>query len=301
MVDAGEALFPIAAAARRLGLSPHVLRAWERRYGAVQPVRRPTGERLYRASDLERLALLRAAVAQGHRIGQIARWPTEVLRRLAAAGPAGGDPEAVRAACTAALEAWRPEEAAALLARAQHALPWSDFRDRVLLPLLHGVGDAWRRGDLCAAQEHLFSHAVRGLLERWLTELTPPADAPLLLAATPTGQRHEFGAMLAALSAQLQGWRARYLGPDLPPEDVARAARPLRARAVALSAVLDAAEPAHLRAYVLALREDLPREVPLLLGGRGFVGLALPRGARWLPSFDALAAALAERTPAPVP
>lgn len=294
MPPTDEPLLSITAAARRVGLSPHVLRAWERRYGAVRPLRSPSGERLYRPRDLERLALLRAAVRRGHRIGRIARLPTATLRTLVAAATPSEDPAAVRRACEAALRAWRPETAVAELARAHHALPWDVFRDDILLPLLRRVGDAWQQGELCAAQEHLFSVGVRALLERWLAELSPDPDAPLLLAATPTGQRHEFGALVAAASAQLVGWRARYLGPDLPPEDVAAAARALGAEAVALSAVLEPVEPARLGEYVAALADGLPRSVLLLLGGRGFLGVALPREVRWLPSFEALAEVLRE-------
>jgi DNA-binding transcriptional MerR regulator len=65
-----EPTYSLGAVARLTGLSPHVLRAWERRYGAVRPLRTPGGTRLYRESDVARLRQLRAAVQAGHSISE---------------------------------------------------------------------------------------------------------------------------------------------------------------------------------------------------------------------------------------
>src|SRR5262249_39099710 len=83
-----EPTYSLGAVARLTGLSQHVLRAWERRYGAVTPVRSPGGTRRYRESDVERLRLLRAAVAAGHPISEVAREDDDALaRRLLGAPP----------------------------------------------------------------------------------------------------------------------------------------------------------------------------------------------------------------------
>src|SRR5512141_1849871 len=75
---------PIAVVAERTGLSQDVLRVWERRYDAVQPVRSPGGQRHYSDADIERLSLLRAATGAGRSIGQVARLPTEAIAALVA-------------------------------------------------------------------------------------------------------------------------------------------------------------------------------------------------------------------------
>ena len=64
------------------GLSPHVIRIWERRYGALSPSRTDTNRRMYCHEAIERLKLLRELTEQGHRIGNIARMPTEELQKL---------------------------------------------------------------------------------------------------------------------------------------------------------------------------------------------------------------------------
>ena len=55
-------LFPIRYAADQTGLSQHVIRVWERRYGVVEPERSGTNRRLYTEADIKRLHLLKKAV-----------------------------------------------------------------------------------------------------------------------------------------------------------------------------------------------------------------------------------------------
>ena len=77
-----EPRHPIKVVARRTGLTPDVLRVWEKRYSAVTPTRVSTGRRLYSDQDVERLLLLRRATLVGRRIGQVAALPTDELETL---------------------------------------------------------------------------------------------------------------------------------------------------------------------------------------------------------------------------
>ena len=63
---------PIRVVARLTGLTTHVIRAWERRYGAVKPVRTDAGARLYDDAAVERLQLLKALVDTGEAISAAA-------------------------------------------------------------------------------------------------------------------------------------------------------------------------------------------------------------------------------------
>src|SRR5918992_5648202 len=73
---------PIGVVSERTGLSPDLLRVWERRYRAVEPSRAPDGQRLYSDTDVERLRLLRLATLAGRSIRQVAQLPTDELTRL---------------------------------------------------------------------------------------------------------------------------------------------------------------------------------------------------------------------------
>jgi hypothetical protein len=99
------------------------------------------------------------------------------------------------------------------------------FVDEVAAPLLVRVGQAWVDGALTVAHEHAVSAVLRRVLDELGRGLDVPADAPVIVVATPSGDRHEFGALLAAATAAAAGWRVVYLGSDLPAADIARAAR----------------------------------------------------------------------------
>lgn len=277
---------PIRLVADRTGLSPDVIRAWERRYGAVQPTRSEGGQRRYSDEQVERLRLLASAVQEGRGIGQIATLPLARLVALVAedAGAGGqlratghdhvrssGGTVVARALGLAAkLDGDGLND---LLRRAAAARGVSAFLDTVVAPLLWRVGDAWQAGRLTPAQEHLASCTVREVVADTVRSLVAPASAPCVLLSTLAGERHELGALLAGATAAVNGWRVVYLGPDLPAQVIAAAARLARARVVGVSVVYvedRAATIGELR----ALRDALPSGIQLLAGGAAATGLA---------------------------
>jgi methylmalonyl-CoA mutase cobalamin-binding subunit len=93
----------------------------------------------------------------------------------------------------------------------------------------------------------------------------------VLIATTPAGQLHEFGALMAAVTATAIGWRSIYLGPNLPAEDIAAAARDRGARAVVLSVVYPSDDPI-IRLELKKLALLLGDEIRLIVGGRAAEG-----------------------------
>ena len=78
-----EPVFPMRVVTRMTGLSADVVRAWERRYGAIEPGRTDGNARRYSHADIARLTRLRDAVSQGHSIGEVSRLSNEALDALA--------------------------------------------------------------------------------------------------------------------------------------------------------------------------------------------------------------------------
>jgi methylmalonyl-CoA mutase cobalamin-binding subunit len=99
---------------------------------------------------------------------------------------------------------------------------------------------------------------------------SPDASDPLLVSTTPLGQQHEFGALMAAVTAASGGWKTLYLGPNLPAEDIAAAVKGRRANAVVLSLVYPADDP-QLETELVKLRELTDEDLPLLVGGRAAI------------------------------
>ena len=74
-----EQYYEISAVARMSGLSPHVLRVWERRYSVVEPRRSDNQRRQYSQTDVDRLVLLKRLVDHGHAIGIVASLTMDQL------------------------------------------------------------------------------------------------------------------------------------------------------------------------------------------------------------------------------
>jgi DNA-binding transcriptional MerR regulator len=269
---------PIGVVSRRTGLKPDLIRAWERRYGAVEPGRTETRRRFYSDADIERLLLLRRAVSTGRGISQVAGLSNEALQELIADEPgvpvaatppaaAGDGVEPFLTLCLAAAQRLDVRDLELQLERASVALSRINLLEKLLVPLLHRVGDLWHQGEIRPSHEHMTSAVVRSFLGGMRTSGHLPASAPHLIVTTPARQVHELGALIVAATAALEGWQTTYLGPDLPPEEIAAAAVQKGARAVAISIVYPPDDPA-LGDDLRRLRRLLPPATDLLIGGR---------------------------------
>jgi len=282
--DSGaETTYPLGATSRITGLSAEVLRAWERRYGAVRPPRTPGGTRRYRAQDLERLRLLKAAVDAGHRIGDVARLDEAELARRADRKPtAGGGPIKQ---VLAALARFNGAEVQRLLAMQLSALGPIRFASDFALPLVREIGERWADGRLSIASEHLASGVLRSMLGSALQPDAASLRGARIVFATPTGERHELGLQMAALTALGAGAAPIYLGAELPVEELVNAVERADASAIGLSLVtLDLADASRI---VGALRAGLPPEVRVWTGGAQAPQLPPIAGVECIQSLDA--------------
>jgi MerR family transcriptional regulator, light-induced transcriptional regulator len=273
-----EPVHAIKAVARRTGLSPHVIRIWEKRYRAVEPERTGTNRRLYTDEEVERLGLLRDMTRAGHSIGQVAKLPTGKLRELAQQeaernGGGGLGIEVVPGAgdylgqCLGAVKRLDSRGLEEALKRGATQLGAQGLLQRVVAPLAQMIGELWRDGEITAAHEHFASAVIRVFLGHAAKPFIGADEAPVLVVATPTGQLHELGALLVGAAAANMGWHVTYLGPSLPAAEIAGAARQNRARAVALSLVYPEDDP-RLEGELGRLRDLLPVETVILVGGR---------------------------------
>ena len=268
--------YPIQLVVRETGLTAHVLRVWERRYGAVVPKRTATRRRVYSDEDVERLKLLRQLTLMGHPIGSVANLPDEQLKaRLDAQSgrsfPMGQvsitlDAPIIRD-CIQAVKTFNLEALNSLLERTAVGSGYNALLRHVIVPLAHRVGVLWDEGLLTISHEHFATAAIRAFLLNPARQYAGESSHSTLVAATPQGQLHELGAVMATALAAEQGWRAVYLGPSLPAAEIAGAAMQNRARAVALSIIYPADDP-NLERELHDLRRFLPASVAVLIGGR---------------------------------
>ena len=294
--------YPIRAVSKLTGVPVDTLRAWERRYAVVEPARDPRG-RLYSDAHVHKLRLLKMLVERGHAIGRLAALDDGALAALGAEAPEPSRPAAADGATAgmdlewlyAAFVRFDAASAERELSRLAALLSPRTLVREVALPLMVRVGDAWERGELDAAQEHLVSAALRSLLGALVRVHAREGARIALLFATPPGERHEFGILAAAMLAAGGGLRAVYLGADLPATEIAAAARRAGARAVVLG-VSGAADVGSAAEAIAAIARDLPRGVELWTGGpprAGIEAAVAAAGGTHLPDFDAYEAQLA--------
>lgn len=274
--------YPIRAVSRMTGISVDTLRAWERRYEAVVPVRSDRG-RLYSDADVVRLQRLAELVKRGHAIGTIATLADRELERLVErtetqAASAGADeaPAADLGALMDGLDRYDLLRIESNLNRFAAVLPPRDLVFAVIVPLLQEVGRRWEAGTLRPAQEHLVSAIVRSVLGGLLRATARPGATPRLVLATPSGERHELGLLCAALLAASAGYGVVYLGADLPAADIEHAVTEAGARVAMIGLTTPGAVP---RAELRRLSKP-PRGVELWVGGPESHALLPSLGAR---------------------
>ncbi len=317
-----ENLYNIKAVCKLTGLNEHTLRAWERRYQAIAPSRQDNRRRLYSREDVERLRWLVGLVSQGYAIGQIAALADRELRDLVSqhelltrqtnhGTQIAAQSDADTLALDRVLHAVRRLDLAALQSELEQirvnygAL---DLALKILLPLMAEVGRLIIAEELDIGHEHALSALVRAQLLDILFQLkrlqavTRGANPPsfTVVAATPEGDLHEIGLLIGSIICAANGIDVAYIGPNMPPEPLARVATVLRADAVliGLSPLPPGILPRTTPEYLALLAPTLPPACELWLGGTlppaAQLG-SLPRLLRTYRSLHELQADLLER------
>lgn len=260
-------LYPIRAAARLTQLSIDTLRAWEKRYGVVRPVRK-NGVRLYSDGDIERLRLLRLALEKGHSIGQASALSNDDLSALA--GPSRGrGPDARKEGpieeILAAVDRFEYARADRELGRLAALMPAREVIYQVVLPLLRIAGEQWHEERMRVSQEHLLSQLLGNLLGGMIRTYAPERPAASVLTATLSDDLHEFGILIAAMLAAGAGLGIVHLGPNLPAVEVAYAAKRSAVNVVLLS-LTNVVDAGIRNQQLRLLRSRLPANVELWAG-----------------------------------
>lgn len=259
------------------GLSAHVLRVWEKRYSAVTPLRTETNRRVYTDDHIARLQCLCKLIENGYSIGQIAGLEDakleemlgDVLSLSEQSRPAQRN-EQIQMYVQQAVDAIRSYDQSyleSILDRASKELGYSGLLERVIIPLMHQVGEDWSSGMLTVAGEHAATTFIKGYLSQSARSFSVDEHAPVLVVTTPAGQLHELGAYIGACLAKKCGWKIIYLGPSLPAEDIAGVVTETKAEALLLSIVYPVDDP-QLKPELLRLRKHLPEPFRILVGGK---------------------------------
>ena len=259
---AGE-LFPIRTVANLTGVNAITLRAWERRYGLVTPIRTEGGQRLYRREEIDHIQRIVALLEKGIPISQLAR------SHAAPAGPASSTRnssawDGYLQQLLGAIARFAEDEVEEIYNAALALHPIEAVTERLLVPLLQELGRRWQTGEGTVAEEHFFSVYLRNKLGARFHHRVRLLSGPGVLAACLPNEQHELGLLMFSLVAAERGMRVILLAANAPFTDLAVAARRGRCEAIVLSATMTP-DAVRLTAELQALVEAA--KVPVFVGG----------------------------------
>lgn len=266
---ADSGLYPIGTVSELTGVNAITLRAWERRYGLFEPVRKTSGHRLYTQQHIDQINRIVSLLDRGMRIGQVrAHLDAEQARAADGTGT-------VQALWNRYLERMiagvvQFDEAALeeTYGEALAIYPVKTVTEELLTPLLMELGRRWEDGEGTVAEEHFFGCYLRSKLGARFHHRVRAQDGPKLLLACLPGDRHETGLLLFALAANDAGYQTIVLGADMPLDELPAAARKTRCAAIVLSGLV-APDSATLKGDLSACVRKC--NVPVFIGGRASV------------------------------
>lgn len=259
-------MFTIKRAAEITGIPEATLRAWERRYGIVQPARSTGGYRMYDADAIARLRTMQRKVAEGFS-------PAQAAAAALAAVSGTSDEPALDSADSAQwttrfFEAVSTFDESALTQVLDSAFSSASFEhvvDGWLAPTLHSLGERWLAGTIDIAGEHFASHAIMRKLSGAYEAAGASASGPGVIIGSPSGSLHEIGSLAFATAARRRGLRSVYLGADVPEESWVAAAGREGTRAVVIT-VTTADDVDTARTCVARLHQERAL-LPVFVGG----------------------------------
>ena len=274
---------PIQVVSHRTGLTSDVIRAWERRYSAIKPIRASNSRRLYNDDDVEKLILLRRATSVGRRIGDVATLSIKQLRKLVDTDesavarlpvqaiqqrPSTGSVMEHFDECFDAITRLNNEDLHRSLSKAATSLGILFLLEDLLRPLLAHVRDECRRGALRDAHYSVALHTIRGFLTNFVISEPLLETDYKIVCASPPGQIHDLSALRLAVAAKLNGWQVISLGIDSSIDEVIYAQDQTHAQLVALGITRPTDDPL-LANQLRSLRTNLNEQIEIAITGSG--------------------------------
>lgn len=255
-----DGLFPIRTVSSLTGVNSVTLRAWERRYGLLQPVRTAKGHRLYSQADIDRVNRVVELLDKGVGISQMKAHLESRQPPGASSGPWGDYQQRM----LNAVVRFDDQGLEGAYNDALSLYPIEMVTRELILPLLRQLGERWATAEGSVAEEHFFGAYLRNKLGARFHHEASRARGPKLVAACLPGEHHEVGLLLASLTVMAHGYRVVLLGGDTPLTELPVVAQRCDAAAVLLSAAIDPAPQ--------VLEHDLPRlvqtlTIPVFVGG----------------------------------
>ena len=231
---------------KRTGISPDVIRVWERRYSAIVSKRSNTNRRLYSDEDIEKLNLLKRAIKSGRRIGDIANLSYSDLFELVVGDesnsansyskPTTGMVMELFDEAITGINEMDSQKIDNALANALTVLSITDFFTEFLKPLHNHINDECKRGSIRYIQEKLAKISIRTCLSGLYTNSrTSKKQSPGLVVASLIGENENIDTLMHIIIAQNIGWNVTYVGSGIPSDELTYMAEKISAQVMVLA------------------------------------------------------------------
>lgn len=254
------------------GASEFLLRTWEHRYAALDPMRTKTGRRLYTAEDIFKARALLSLTQQGHRVGEIAHKSlaelNQMLLKNAVVKKKTVNDLHVRKIMKKA-NSFRWQDVRLILEESCNGKPLNWIHN-LIVPLLIEIGRQVENGDISIAQEHVLSAIIKESLVFRFKKKPIAEIRPRILFAAPEGDFHDIGILIASNIASELKANTLFLGPHMPKSELAAVCIRYKATHLLLSSMTgpqDGAKDDYLN-YLNFLDRNLDPRITLWLAGK---------------------------------
>lgn len=266
----------------KTGLSAHVIRAWEKRYGVVNPNRTETNRRFYTDEEIEKLKLLKKASDAGHSIGNISNLPVEKLHELVL----GEEKESIFQhkkllpekfelkiknlidEFFKTAESYNSKKLQFLIYEIEDEFSQSIIIEEIIIPILNNLDEKRKNESFPKITGQFITNELSFYLQQIINKIPDFDNFPILLTYTPIGGFHQIGSLISAAVAKAEKWRVCNLGENLTSAEISIVIEKLKPAAISINMIYPFAKPEEIKYELLELKKSVPENVKILLSGR---------------------------------
>lgn len=281
MKDSDLKKFSIQTASRLSGLTTHTIRAWEKRYKALEPERFSNGRRLYSSQEIDRLIMLAELTKIGTAISQIAGLPDDELKKIYQKitnsphllNPLDGrtgelNVSDVQQSLLNAVAHYQVSTISKVLSDARTTVAPKAFALEILRPLLSEVDDRLQKKIFNSGQVQVMSAIAKfhaGIIIYSHIETGSKSPQRFVLAGIEK-EHHSFNLLISALLCCHHSKSFYYLNSDLPAESIVEAMRATESNTLILS--VPDRTPDELLPYINHINDGLQGKAKIWVRGK---------------------------------
>ncbi|MCK1991349.1 MerR family transcriptional regulator [Peribacillus muralis] len=217
-----EGKYNIKAVSKLLNIQPGTLRAWERRYKFIEPVRNESGHRLYTEKHLQSLKWLINKTNQGFTISQAVSLLESSGSEERGLTENRKDEQTIKLSddLVEALLNFNENKAQMLISQAFSMYTIEHTIVNVLGSILVLLGDKWENGEITSAHEHFASNILKARISSIMHTIPTNGFLPKALTVCAPGEKHEFGLLIFTIFLKRKGYETIYLGESIADNDL---------------------------------------------------------------------------------